>query len=96
MKNLKKLKVQNMVSSTGKKIANQSIIETEGGYYFRSYESIIAFKPKAELCKVVLDAKYWDYSPTTRKYRNIFLNEDKKTTERKLKGGRYILADLNK
>lgn len=98
MISLKLFKVQNMVSSTGsgKKIANQFIIETEGGYYFQSYESIIAYKPKAEFCKVVLDAKYWDYSRTTGKYRNIFLGEDKETTERKLKGGRYILGDLNK
>ena len=36
----------------------------------------------------------WDYSVTTSKYRNIFLNENKKETEKKIKSGEYVLTDL--
>jgi len=50
-------------------------------------------------CDVVetfLDKKYWNYSNTTGKYRNIFLNETIKDTRAKIKSGTYILTDLNK
>ena len=45
--------------------------------------------------KVYLDEKYWDYSVTTSKYRNIFLDEAKKETQKKIDNGTYILTDLN-
>ena len=45
--------------------------------------------------KIYLDIKYWDYSVTTGKYRNIFLNETKKETEKKIKDGVYTLTNLN-
>ena len=72
---------------------NQAIIRTAEGRTFQSYSSAIAFIDNEG--KVTLDPKYWDYSKTTRKYRNIFLNEDKKTTERKIKSGEYTLTNLN-
>ena len=46
--------------------------------------------------KIELDQKYWNYSNTTGKYRNIFLNETIKDTRAKIKNGTYILTDLNK
>ena len=39
------MKVQNMESSKGNKIANQFEIYTDKGIYFQSYSTIIAFKP---------------------------------------------------
>ena len=42
-----------------------------------------------------LDENKWDYSVTTGKYRNIFLNETEKETEAKIKSGEYILSNLN-
>ena len=42
-----------------------------------------------------LDKTYWDYSTTTGKYRNQFLGETKKETEKKIKSGEYALVDLN-
>ena len=36
------MKVQNMTSSRGNKVANQFIIYTESGSVFQSYNSIIA------------------------------------------------------
>ena len=107
------MKVSNMISSRGHKIANQFIItgtETHVDYrevetgdvdcynveYFQSYNSVIVkklykgFKPK-----ITLDINKWDYSKTTGKYRNQFLNETKKETQAKIKSGEYILTDLN-
>lgn len=75
-------------------VKNQFEIRTNEGIYFQSYNSIIVFKP---FCggKIKLDSKYWDYSKTTGKYRNQFLNETKKETEQKIKEGIYELVDLN-
>ena len=88
------MKVKNMTSNQGNKIANQFIIiDNSGVVYFQSYNSVIAKKTAK---KIYLDKNYWDYSVTTGKYRNIFLNENKNQTERKIKEGIYILTDLNK
>ena len=92
------MKVINMTSNKGNKIANQfEITDDFNTVYFQSYNSIIAKKTwndKGEK-KVFLDSKYWDYSVTTSKYRNIFLNETKKETEKKIKDGVYTLTNLN-
>jgi len=72
---------------------NQYIIKSDGARIFQSYDSIIAIK---EGKMVVLDKSDWDYSRTTSKYRNKFLNENKATTEKKIETGEYYLADLNK
>ena len=99
------MKVRNMESAKGTKVANQFIITDERRtQYFQSYKSIIAkvpvnshALPKDHPCyePVELDSHYWDYSVTTGKYRNQFLNETKKETEAKIKSGEYKLADLN-
>ena len=86
------MKVQNMTSNNGNKIANQFIITDGNKQTFQSYNSVIAVK---EGRKVVLDSYYWDYSKTTSKYRNIFLGETTKETEAKINSGEYELADLN-
>ena len=86
-------KVQNMTSNKGNKIANQFVIYTDTGSIFQSYNSSIV---KIDSGKTYLDKDTWDYSKTTGKYRNIFLNEKRKDTEAKIKSGEYILTDLNK
>ncbi|MDD4996504.1 MAG: hypothetical protein PHW15_03500 [Patescibacteria group bacterium] len=89
-----KTKVENMTSKNGNSIPNQFIITDENGNeFFQSYDSIIAVKRPSG--KIELDEKYWDYSTTTGKYRNIFLHETKDITEMKIKSGVYILTDLN-
>lgn len=91
------MKIQNMTSNKGNKIANQFIITNDNEEYFQSYKSIIAKKVlmNNQFFMVYLDKTYWDYSVTTGKYRNIFLNETKKETEKKIKNGTYILTNLN-
>ena len=44
---------------------------------------------------IILDVNRWDYSTTTGRYRNIFLNENKKLTESKIKNNTYLLANIN-
>lgn len=86
------MKLTNLLSSNGTVVPNQFKIEVDNVVYFQSYESIIV---KIENGQTYLDSAYWDYSRTTSKYRNIFLGEDKKRTEHKIKNGIYILTDLN-
>ena len=86
------MKVQNMYSPNGNKVANQFIITDNGDEYFQSYRSIIAKRSKG---KIYLDDYYWDYSVTTGKYRNEFLGEGISETRKKIASGEYILTNLN-
>jgi len=87
------IKVQNMKSGRGNPVPNQFIIKTPAGLYFQSYQTVIAHIDNDR--RVFLDKNSWDYSRTTGKYRNLFLGENKTTTEQKIKDGVYILTDLN-
>ena len=87
------MKVTNITGSRGNKIPNQFIIYTDNGSIFQSYASTIV---KIDNGKTYLDESKWNYSNTTGKYRNIFLNETIKDTRKKIKSGEYILTDLNK
>jgi len=78
--------VRNMESERGNDIPNQFIIEGNGFVLFQSYRSPIVLITGG---KTYIFPK-WDYSVTTGKYRNQFLRETKKDTERKLKSGKYI------
>jgi hypothetical protein len=90
------MKVRNMQSPHGNKIANQFIIESEQATVFQSYDSIIVKKMHNGSSSITyLDEMYWDYSKTTGKYRNIFLGETKAETQKKIDSGEYILTNLN-
>ena len=92
------IRVENMSSSRGNDVPNQFIIYTDEGRYFQSYSTIIAFRPYNIMSgnkKIQLDRDSWDYSRTTGKYRNQFLGEDSKETQRKIKNGTYELVNLN-
>lgn len=83
-----------MTSANGNDVPNQFIINDEqGNEFFQSYSSIIAVRRPGRV--VELDERYWDYSKTTGKYRNMFLGESKKETEAKIKAGVYKLTNLN-
>lgn len=72
---------------------NQFLIKDGTKTIFPSYNSIIAVQDQKG--NITLDADKWDYSQTTGKYRNKFLCEDKKETERKIKAAIYKLENLN-
>lgn len=59
---------------------------------FVSYETVIA---RRYLGRVMLDREKWDYSHTTGRYRNMFLGESKRETQKKINSGEYTLEDLN-
>jgi len=88
------MKVENMKTSNGNAVVNQFIIrDDEGNVFFQSYDSIIAKIDK--FSNVTLDERYWDYSSTTGKYRNMFLGEGINEARKNIKEGIYKLADLN-
>lgn len=78
---------------SGQPVPNQFDITIDNRRIFKSYESVIVMIRNN---KVYLDSYYWDHSNTTGKYRNIFLGEDKKTTQIKIDSGEYVLCDLSK
>ncbi len=85
--------VKNMRSYKGNFIANQFIIVINDMTIFQSYDSTIAIVYRNG--DIVLDEVYWDYSRTTAKYRNKFLNLDTSEINSRIKDGRITLANLN-
>lgn len=91
------MKVRNMVSTNGNTIANQFIIEDGNKLIFQSYHSTICVIDKQ--CDTVTLGYDWDYSRTTMKYLNQFLNTyvcnldcpcNKKIIEKAIKDGKII------
>jgi hypothetical protein len=95
------MKVSNIVNNRGNIVANQFIIRDDNATFFQSYKSIIVKIERINvgdntmLTRTILDPVYWNYSRTTSKHRSTFLNESTKETEKKIKEGVYILANLN-
>lgn len=88
-----KVRVSNLCSAkTGREIPNQFEIRCGDDWYFQSYRTIIVKKSEG---RIYLDEEKWNYSPTTSKYRNIFLGETTAETKKKIESGEYILTDLN-
>ena len=89
------MKVSNMYSSNGNKVANQFVITLpENVTVFQSYNTVIAQNRNGE---IVLDSKALEYSATTTKYLKQFLNtsDSKKQIQSKIKNGFYQVEDLN-
>lgn len=93
------MKVENMTSSKGNKVANQFIIRDghpDTTRVFQSYDKVIVVMAwEMDGWHIELDKNYWDYSKTTGKYRNQFLGETKAETQKKIDSGEYQLIDLN-
>ncbi len=89
------MKVRNMHSRSGRKVPNQFIITDRGFEYFQSYDTTIA-RRRIKTGEVALDNEMWDYSATTGRYRNQFLNEGIETTRQKIESGVHTLTNLNK
>jgi len=67
-------------------VKNQFVISDNGNTYFQSYNSIIV---KRDINNKITLGNNWNYSKTTRRYRNLFLNETTKETEKKIADGIY-------
>ena len=59
---------------------------------FYSYNSCIV---QIVGSRITLDKYYYNYSKTTSKYRNMFLQLDSKEVEKKIASGEIELANLN-
>jgi len=97
-------KITNMTNSYGDDAPNQFEIEgyvhfeeaTASASIFQSYGNIIAIIDYRKGTKnVTLDAKLWNSSKTTCRYRSQFLNENVRVTKKKINAGEYALANLN-
>ena len=87
------MKVSNLISKSGNNVANQFEILTDTARFFQSYDSIIA---KVDYDNnITLDSHYWDYSRTTSRYRNIFLNMSTNDIKKDIKLGKIRLDNLN-
>lgn len=80
------ISVENLENDHGP-IPNQFLINFQNGSIFQSYKSIIAI----EIFNAVYLTEHWNYSSTIGRYRNIYLGEKRKETEKKIKTGEYIL-----
>jgi hypothetical protein len=89
---LPKIRIENMLSSSGREVPNQFILTFDKTVVFQSYKSVIAMQVGGQ---TILDKNKWDYSVTTGKYRNQFLGEGIAETRKKIASGEYVLADLN-
>jgi hypothetical protein len=89
------IRVETMQSPTGGDVPNQVILSTRdnGLRLFKSYGRSIALEEDGK--PTLLDERYYDYSRTTAKYRNAFLNDTTDGVKRGIKSGEYILTDLN-
>lgn len=87
------MKVSNMISKSGNNVSNQFIIKTDNETIFQSYKSIIAKIDNDN--NITLDSHYWDYSKTTSKYRNMFLNMSTNDIKKDIKLGNIKLDNLN-
>ena len=88
-----KIIVSNMHSTNGNLVPNQFKIYTSEGSYFQSYRTVIVFIDNNG--KVFLDEDSWDYSRTTSKYRNLFLNKNTQEIKQLINEGEYKLKNLN-
>lgn len=68
------MKVKNMTSTSGNKVANQFIITDGVKVTFQSYDSEIVTIDYDN--GTIFVGNNWDYSTTTGKYRNMFMHEN--------------------
>jgi len=87
------MKVSNLISKLGNNVANQFEILTDTARFFQSYNSIIAKVDNDN--NITLESHYWDYSKTTSKYRNMFLNMSTNDIKKDIKSGNIKLDNLN-
>lgn len=88
------MRVENLYSVNGNKVANQFRIEHNGMVTFQSYNSEIITIDRPT--KTIYVGKDYNYSNTTSKYRNSFLSDEGfnglaniKALDKAIKAGQY-------
>jgi hypothetical protein len=79
---------------TGNPTPQQLNIVKDDGEYFQSYDVIVGKKDYAQ-GRIILDSKYWKYSKTTIKYRNIWAGLTTDAINTMVSNGTILLEDLN-
>jgi len=69
-------------------VVNQFVLHFEKGIVFQSYSSVIVVQAFG---KGTFLGQDWNYSKTTSKYRNMFLNETSDEIKAKFNNGEYKL-----
>ena len=94
-----RVSVEYLLTGRGNQNKDQVVVRVDGhGSVFFSYGFPVARKvenPGPREPAVLLDPRYWRASTTTGRYRNAFLRESGKETERKLKHGIYAESRLD-
>lgn len=93
--------VEQMTSRSGNVVPNQTILSDMTGRTFVSYGSKIVYQSKDRASdglplEIIVDENYWDYSRTTGKYRNEFMNMGVQDVRDYIKEGRIKLGNLNR
>lgn len=84
--------INNMKSNKGRTVPNQYVIRLDNCDVFQSYETVIAIRDY-DLDEVYLNKEYYDYSKTTSKYRNKYLELTTKEIEQKIKSKEFVLVN---
>lgn len=82
--------VKNITSYNGNKIPNQFILYFNNGEIFQSYESVIVLQLYNS--DIIYLGDDWEYSTTTGKYRNLYLNMNKKEILKGIKENKIIIV----
>ena len=93
--------VEQMTSRSGNVVPNQAILSDMTGKTFVSYGSKIVYQSKDRASdglplEIIVDENYWDYSRTTGKYRNEFMNMGVQDVRDHIKEGRIQVGNLNR
>ena len=93
--------VEQMTSRSGNTVPNQTILSDMTGKTFVSYGSKIVYQSKTKWSdglplEIIVDETYWDYSRTTGKYRNEFMNMGVQEVRNHIKNGRIKVGNLNR
>ena len=93
--------VEQMTSRSGNVVPNQTILSDMTGRTFVSYGSKIVYQSKDRASdglplEIIVDENYWDYSRTTGKYRNEFMNMGVQDVRDHIKEGRIQVGNLNR
>lgn len=82
-------------SKTQKPVANHQILtdDSTGCVYLQSYDSIVCMIDSVG--RIFLNHKVYDYSKTTKKYRNMFLGLTTKELNRQIINGTIKMIPFN-
>ena len=93
--------VEQMTSRSGNVVPNQVILSEMSGKTFVSYGSKIVYLSNNRgsdglPLEIIVDETYWDYSRTTGKYRNEFMDMGVQEVRNHIKTGRIKVGNLNR